>query len=68
MRAPRFVALGDSLTEGVGDPAGNGWRGWAALLAGALAEADVELTNLAVSGAQTGRPWRSGRRSVSPVA
>jgi hypothetical protein len=53
MRAPRFVALGDSLTEGVGDPAGNGWRGWAALRAGALAEADVELTNLAVSGAQT---------------
>lgn len=33
----RFVALGDSLTEGLGDPvADGGWRGWAALLAGAL--------------------------------
>ncbi|MGW3099807.1 SGNH/GDSL hydrolase family protein [Streptomyces sp. NPDC001102] len=53
MRATRFVALGDSLTEGVGDPAGDGWRGWAALLAGGLAESDVEFTNLAVSGAQT---------------
>lgn len=55
MRPVRFVALGDSLTEGVGDPAGDGWRGWAALLAPALAEtpAAVEFTNLAVSGAQT---------------
>ncbi|MCH5673303.1 SGNH/GDSL hydrolase family protein [Streptomyces gilvus] len=53
MRAVRFVALGDSLTEGVGDPVGEGWRGWAALLAGGLAEEPVEFTNLAVSGAQT---------------
>ncbi|MEV5844264.1 SGNH/GDSL hydrolase family protein [Streptomyces sp. NPDC051985] len=53
MRAVRFVALGDSLTEGVGDPAGDGWRGWAALLAGGLAVKDVDFTNLAVSGAQT---------------
>ncbi|MEU2287170.1 SGNH/GDSL hydrolase family protein [Streptomyces sp. NPDC013178] len=59
MRPVRFVALGDSLTEGVGDPMGDGWRGWAALLAGGLvgdAEAtgeSVEFTNLAVSGAQT---------------
>jgi lysophospholipase L1-like esterase len=55
MRAVRFVALGDSLTEGVGDRVGDGWRGWAALLAGGLAgPADrVEFTNLAVSGAQT---------------
>lgn len=54
-RPVRFVALGDSLTQGVGDPAGDGWRGWAALLAPALAEtADgVQFTNLAVSGAQT---------------
>ncbi|GAA3782561.1 SGNH/GDSL hydrolase family protein [Streptomyces coacervatus] len=49
----RFVALGDSLTEGVGDPVADGWRGWAALLAGGLAEEPVEFTNLAVSGAQT---------------
>ncbi|MET8247913.1 SGNH/GDSL hydrolase family protein [Streptomyces sp. NPDC005202] len=53
MRPVRFVALGDSLTEGVGDPVGDGWRGWAALLAGGLAEEPVEFTNLAVSGAQT---------------
>ncbi|MFJ3791105.1 SGNH/GDSL hydrolase family protein [Kitasatospora sp. NPDC090091] len=52
----RFVALGDSLTEGVGDPVAGGWRGWAALLAGALAppEAGVEFTNLARSGALSG--------------
>ncbi|WAZ20346.1 SGNH/GDSL hydrolase family protein [Streptomyces cinnabarinus] len=53
MRPLRFVALGDSLTEGVGDPVGDGWRGWAALLAGGLAEQPVDFTNLAVSGAQT---------------
>ncbi|MET7680972.1 SGNH/GDSL hydrolase family protein [Streptomyces sp. NPDC005423] len=53
MRGVRFVALGDSLTEGVGDPVGAGWRGWAALLAGGLAAESVDFTNLAVSGAQT---------------
>jgi lysophospholipase L1-like esterase len=53
MRPVRFVALGDSLTEGVGDPVGDGWRGWAALLADGLADDRVEFTNLAVSGAQT---------------
>ncbi|MDQ0307010.1 lysophospholipase L1-like esterase [Kitasatospora herbaricolor] len=49
----RFAALGDSLTEGVGDPVPGGWRGWAALLAGSLAEAPdgVEFHNLARSGA-----------------
>ncbi|MFJ9586904.1 SGNH/GDSL hydrolase family protein [Streptomyces acidicola] len=52
MRPLRFVALGDSLTEGVGDPAGEGWRGWAALLADGL-DPGVDFTNLAVSGAQT---------------
>ncbi|MFF1656379.1 SGNH/GDSL hydrolase family protein [Streptomyces sp. NPDC058255] len=52
MRPLRFVVLGDSLTEGVGDPVGEGWRGWAALLADGLGES-VEFTNLAVSGAQT---------------
>ncbi|MFI1567699.1 SGNH/GDSL hydrolase family protein [Streptomyces sp. NPDC020490] len=49
----RFVALGDSLTEGVGDPVGAGWRGWAALLADGLAVDGVAFTNLAVSGART---------------
>ncbi|GIH12890.1 SGNH/GDSL hydrolase family protein [Rugosimonospora africana] len=49
----RFVALGDSITVGVGDPQPNGaWRGWAELLAGALP--DAELHNLAVNGALTG--------------
>ncbi|MDQ0388958.1 lysophospholipase L1-like esterase [Streptomyces sp. DSM 42143] len=53
MTRVRFVALGDSLTEGVGDPVGTGWRGWAALLAAGLADEPVEFTNLAASGAQT---------------
>ena len=45
-----FVALGDSITVGMGDPApGGGWRGWAALLAGTLAEPEVH--NLARLGA-----------------
>src|SRR5438477_5691251 len=47
----RFAALGDSLTEGVGDPAPDGWRGWAALLAPALSDGPVEFHNLARSGA-----------------
>ncbi|MER5553456.1 SGNH/GDSL hydrolase family protein [Streptomyces sp. NPDC002793] len=49
----RFAALGDSLTEGVGDPVPGGRRGWAALLAQGLAgpDQDVEFRNLAVSGA-----------------
>jgi len=46
-----FVALGDSMTLGMGDPMRDGtWRGWAAILAEALG---AELTNLAVSGALT---------------
>jgi lysophospholipase L1-like esterase len=53
MRPLRFVALGDSLTEGVGDPVADGWRGWAALLAGGLADEPAHFTNLAVSGSQT---------------
>ena len=55
-----FVALGDSFTQGIGDPVrrdggrGSGswaWRGWAALLAEGLRE--PRLHNLASSGAQT---------------
>ncbi|GAB3176567.1 SGNH/GDSL hydrolase family protein [Streptomyces incanus] len=53
MRPVCFVALGDSLTEGVGDRPDGGWRGWAALLAGSLGEDSVRFTNLARSGAQT---------------
>ncbi|WP_035805928.1 SGNH/GDSL hydrolase family protein [Kitasatospora mediocidica] len=50
----RFVALGDSLTEGVGAPGPDGWQGWAALLAPALAAdpARAAFCNLAVSGAR----------------
>jgi lysophospholipase L1-like esterase len=51
----RFAALGDSLTEGLGDPLpGGAWRGWAALLAPALTAdpAGVRLVNCARSGAR----------------
>jgi lysophospholipase L1-like esterase len=46
-----FVALGDSITVGMGDPApeGGGWRGWATLLAGTLPQPEVH--NLATLGA-----------------
>ena len=49
----RYVALGDSISVGMGDPApeGGGWRGWPALLASGLN--DPELHNLAVLGGQT---------------
>ena len=49
-----FVALGDSITLGIGDPvpdSASGWRGWPVLLADALP--GVRLHNLAVSGALT---------------
>src|SRR5262245_16057720 len=45
----RFVAMGDSITVGFGDPMPNGgWRGWAALLAESLG---ADLHNVATSGA-----------------
>jgi lysophospholipase L1-like esterase len=48
----RFAALGDSTTAGIGDRTPSGWRGWARLLADALATTyDVSFCNLAVSGA-----------------
>ncbi|PRY58257.1 lysophospholipase L1-like esterase [Knoellia remsis] len=51
----RFVALGDSLTEGVGDPHPawpNGLRGWADLVAARLAALDAtsDYANLALRG------------------
>jgi lysophospholipase L1-like esterase len=52
----RFVALGDSLTEGVGDPVpGGGLRGWADRLAAAMAGVDESFAyrNLAHRGLQT---------------
>ena len=47
-----LVAMGDSITVGMGDPApeGRGWRGFAALLADTLPQPD--LHNLAFLGAQ----------------
>ncbi|MDA0160698.1 SGNH/GDSL hydrolase family protein [Solirubrobacter ginsenosidimutans] len=54
MRYRRFVALGDSTTEGLMDPLpdGSGFRGWADRLAEILAAIDPELryANLAVRG------------------
>ena len=46
-----FVALGDSITVGMGDPApeGGGWRGWAALLGASLQQPVTH--NLATLGA-----------------
>jgi lysophospholipase L1-like esterase len=51
----RFVAIGDSFTEGVGDPepaAPNGFRGWADRVAEVLAEQvdDFAYANLAIRG------------------
>jgi lysophospholipase L1-like esterase len=42
----RFVALGDSLTEGVGDPAFLGLRGWADRLAAQIVLTDPEFSYL----------------------
>ena len=48
----RFAVLGDSASCGVGDPTPHGWRGWARILADAIAvEHHVSFCNLAVPGA-----------------
>lgn len=48
----RVAALGDSATFGIGDRVNGEWRGWAALLATAIAEShDVSFCNLARPGA-----------------
>lgn len=52
----RFVAVGDSLTEGLGDPdTAGGWRGWADRFAVGLAEhqGGLQYANLAVRGLTT---------------
>lgn len=47
----RFAAVGDSFTAGIGDPHGDGYRGWARILAGAMQkDHDVSFTNLARPG------------------
>ena len=54
-RPLRFVALGDSLTAGIGDPVDGGeWRGWAALLGGALGPARPDRSASPGSGDQSG--------------
>ncbi len=59
------MALGDSVTVGVGDRTDHGWRGWAALLAESLAVAyDLRFTNLAGVGATA----RQVRDEQLPVA
>lgn len=53
MTFQRFVALGDSFTEGVGDPDDmlpNGVRGWADRVAEAMADDDFAYANLAIRG------------------
>lgn len=58
-----LVVLGDSVGVGLGDPvAGRGWRGFAPLLADALAP--QRFINLSVNGARLG----SVRRDQLPVA
>lgn len=55
-RFARYVAIGDSSTEGLDDPAGDGrYRGWADRLAVHLARAQGDLlyANLAVRGRRT---------------
>ncbi|MDW8804943.1 SGNH/GDSL hydrolase family protein [Streptomyces scabiei] len=54
----RYVAIGDSMTEGLGDPGpAGGHRGWADRLAETLAERQPDLTyaNLAVRGRTAGQ-------------
>jgi lysophospholipase L1-like esterase len=74
----RFVALGDSITLGIGDPvrldpppgppggrAGKGkraWRGWAVLLAESLPEPDVHIV------AGNGACWADLERDQLPTA
>jgi lysophospholipase L1-like esterase len=53
----RFAVLGDSISEGVGDPLpGGGWRGWAVLLAEGITERpqDTLVVKVASSGARSG--------------
>ena len=54
-RFRRYVAIGDSSTEGIDDPAPNGaWRGWSRRLAERLAErGHLEYTNFGVRGRTT---------------
>jgi len=60
-RFTRYVALGDSSTEGIGDPDGSGGhRGWSRRLAQRIADlqGSLEYANLAVRGWTTGEILR----------
>jgi lysophospholipase L1-like esterase len=71
-----FVALGDSITLGIGDPirlapapgeqgggkGKRGWRGWAALLADSLVEPDLHIV------AGNGALWADVERDQLPAA
>lgn len=64
-----YAAIGDSFTEGVGDPGpGETFLGWADRLAVLLAdqreEHDFRYANLAVRGGSSTRSWTS--RSPAP--
>ena len=65
--AVRFAVLGDSLSEGVGDPLpSGGWRGWGALLAQALSPDGADVLTTARSGARTGDV--AGRQLAAALA
>ena len=70
----RYVALGDSFTEGVGDPdpeRPNGLRGWADRVAEVLATRtdDFGYANLAIRGRKLdGDPGRAGRAGAGARA
>jgi lysophospholipase L1-like esterase len=51
----RYVAIGDSSTEGIGDPdPGGGWRGWSLRLAKRIAkQGSLDYANFAVRGRTT---------------
>ena len=66
----RVVALGDSLTEGVGDPVrGGGLRGWADRLAASLSQVDRQLiyVNLARRGLRTDEVRRTQLQAALAV-
>ena len=71
-RIVRFVALGDSVTVGLGDPMPDGsWRGWASLLAGVLADAGRgSVPQPRPERRPRGRCRRpaAGRRAAAPAA
>lgn len=66
-----YAAIGDSFTEGVGDPGpGDSYLGWADRLAVLLAdqreEHDFRYANLAVRGSSWTRSWPTSSRGPRP--